>query len=366
MSKIICDVCGTTYPETAAACPICGCARPESAKNVSGENVLSENGERSEYTYVRGGRFSKKNVRKRLKQSAAAAAPVVHHVPEDDDDDEPIENEKSTKGLTIAVLALLAAIVAVVIYLAVRFFMPDLGNMFLPPETTVPATTTEATTEATTVPTVPCTNLTIDDSSVGLTFIGDSWQITASAEPADTTDEIQFFSSNEAVVTVSASGEIRSVGEGDAVITVVCGGQSVECFVNCTVETLPPETTVPEVTTEPTTEPTTPPTTEPTTPPTTAPSGDPTANHTSSATGKYTIRINGEKRKHYDVSVTVGYSFTITLVDSNGNKQDVTWSASNSRVTISGNKVTCNSSGTVNVSCVVDGEKYTCIVRISG
>ena len=26
MNKIICDVCGTDYPETAAQCPICGCA----------------------------------------------------------------------------------------------------------------------------------------------------------------------------------------------------------------------------------------------------------------------------------------------------------------------------------------------------
>ena len=132
MSKIICDVCGTTYPEIAAACPICGCARPEAAKTVSSEGVLSDNGDRSEYTYVKGGRFSKKNVRKRLKQSGVAAGPVVHHVPDEDEDDEPIENEKSTKGLTIAVLALLAAIVAVVIYLAVRFFAPDLGNLFLP------------------------------------------------------------------------------------------------------------------------------------------------------------------------------------------------------------------------------------------
>ena len=25
MSKVICDVCGTTYPDTASVCPICGC-----------------------------------------------------------------------------------------------------------------------------------------------------------------------------------------------------------------------------------------------------------------------------------------------------------------------------------------------------
>ena len=26
MSKIICDICGTTYPSTAECCPICGCS----------------------------------------------------------------------------------------------------------------------------------------------------------------------------------------------------------------------------------------------------------------------------------------------------------------------------------------------------
>jgi hypothetical protein len=288
---------------------------------------------------------------------------------DDEDDDSLYEDEKSTKGLTIAVLALLAAIVAVVIYLAVRFFAPDLGSLFLPSQTTVPVTTTQPTTVVTTLPTVPCTGLTIDDSSIDLTFVGDSWQITAQAEPLDTTDTIQFFSSNEEIAVVTSTGEVRSVGEGNVVITVVCGEQFVECYVNCTVVTLPPETTVPEETVPPTTEPVTQPTTEPTTEPTTAPTepaGDPNVEHINSTTGKYTIRINGEKRKHYDISVGTGDSFTITLVDKDGNKQDVTWSASNSRASISGNKVTCKSSGTVKISCVMEGEKYTCIVRISG
>ena len=27
MSKIICEICGTTYPDTAECCPICGCPK---------------------------------------------------------------------------------------------------------------------------------------------------------------------------------------------------------------------------------------------------------------------------------------------------------------------------------------------------
>lgn len=365
MNKIICDVCGTSYPETASKCPICGYARPAGASHSSVASVLSATSEVSSYNYVKGGRFSKKNVRKRMRDENIEHVPVSVPAQEFVDDDEPIVNEKSTKGLTIAVLALLAAIVALTIYLVVRFFAPNLGAAQKPPVTTVPYTAAPTTTVPTTA-TIPCTGLDLDDTDVLLTFVGDSWRIDAVALPSDTTDVIQFFSSNESVATVSPSGEIRAVGEGSAVITVVCGDVSKECFVNCTVETVPPETTEPVVT-EPVTEPTEPatePTTEPTVPPTTEPSGDSTVVHTTNKTGKYTIRINGESRKNYDVSIAVGQSFTITLVDSNGNKQDVTWSASNSRVSINGNKITCNSSGNVNIFCVVDGEKYTCIVRI--
>ena len=32
MSKIICDVCGTRYPETAEQCPICGHIRTAAGK----------------------------------------------------------------------------------------------------------------------------------------------------------------------------------------------------------------------------------------------------------------------------------------------------------------------------------------------
>ena len=45
MSKIICDICGTTYPETADCCPICGCSRNPS-ENQLADDLLEgmENG----------------------------------------------------------------------------------------------------------------------------------------------------------------------------------------------------------------------------------------------------------------------------------------------------------------------------------
>ena len=74
MSKIICDVCGTSYPETATQCPICGCVRPTDAVTVNTESASAEVLPKNTYTYVKGGRFSKANVKKR--NSANYSAPT--------------------------------------------------------------------------------------------------------------------------------------------------------------------------------------------------------------------------------------------------------------------------------------------------
>ena len=117
MSKIICDVCGTSYPDTATQCPICGCVRPADAHCVSaGEQKETE----KTYTYVKGGRFSKKNVRKRnMNKQTPSAARAVEPVSSEDESE-----KKSNKGLVITAIVLLLAIIAVVLYLAVRYFMP--------------------------------------------------------------------------------------------------------------------------------------------------------------------------------------------------------------------------------------------------
>ena len=70
MNKVICDVCGTDYPETASQCPVCGCVRRGGSQTSAG-NATANSESAAGYTYVKGGRFSKSNVRKRLK-----AAPV--------------------------------------------------------------------------------------------------------------------------------------------------------------------------------------------------------------------------------------------------------------------------------------------------
>ena len=42
MSKIICDICGTSYPETEERCPICGCAPGVAADLLTEERTVEE------------------------------------------------------------------------------------------------------------------------------------------------------------------------------------------------------------------------------------------------------------------------------------------------------------------------------------
>lgn len=77
MSKIVCDVCGTSYPETATQCPICGNAKSEKAA-TSGKPVTQDSG----YAYVKGGRFSHSNVRKRNNGKKELPRTVVPAKPE--------------------------------------------------------------------------------------------------------------------------------------------------------------------------------------------------------------------------------------------------------------------------------------------
>lgn len=114
MGKVNCDVCGTAYPESATQCPICGCVR-------AAEASASDNGrpDNNSYTYVKGGRFSKANVRKRQQGVGGSDSPQKPDVPSENNQE---SAEKADKGLVIAVCVLLLAVIAVVIYIVTRFF----------------------------------------------------------------------------------------------------------------------------------------------------------------------------------------------------------------------------------------------------
>ena len=123
MSKIICDVCGTSYAESATQCPICGCVRPSNAIPVDIDADNQDAGERKNYTYVKGGRFSKANVKKR--QMGIHSESLN---PDDDAQNKSPRKRNGDIGLIIAVCVLLLAILAVVIYIAFSVLLPLAGD----------------------------------------------------------------------------------------------------------------------------------------------------------------------------------------------------------------------------------------------
>ena len=122
-------------------------------------------------------------------------------------------------------------------------------------EKTEPTDTTAAETEASVPATlfrgdgaIPCTGITLDQSSIVFTESGGQTQLRAELLPDDTTDERHFASSDTDVVKVSPVGIVTAVGPGEATITVTCGEEQAVCSVLCdfaapTAPTLPPNIT---------------------------------------------------------------------------------------------------------------------------
>lgn len=237
MSKIVCDICGTTYSDQEEQCPICGSAKDATAASLA-EELLEE--EAAAAAVV------------------AAKSKLVHDFDdddfdfvdededdeddddEDDDDDDDEEEHKSNAGLVIALVLVVLALIAVSAFILVKYFMPNV----LTPETTAPSIveTTEAPAESTEL-TIACESLALTGGSdIVLENEGDNWLINVMALPENTTDALVYASSDETVVIVNEQGKLTAVGEGAAVITITCGQQELKCTVTCD---FTPETTAP-------------------------------------------------------------------------------------------------------------------------
>ena len=252
MSKVICDVCGTAYPETATTCPICGSAKQVSEQTAAGNVPEEEQG--AAYAYVKGGRFSKRNVRRRNSRGGAAEVRVPaterkSRISEDmggnaPENNEGGEEESVNKGLVAVVIVLLLAIIAVLVYIGIRFLAPDNGVQAptAPPTLNVDPTPTgdPDPTEPPTDATVSCTGLTLSQDKLAFTEIGGSFTLSVTVAPVDTTDVLTFKSADETVATVTENGVVKAVGYGVTTITVSCGDitETVEvtCISNFTIE----------------------------------------------------------------------------------------------------------------------------------
>ena len=334
MSKVICDVCGTSYPETTTQCPICGCA-----KNTTNQTTAQpDDADGTGYAPVKGGRFSKNNVRKRSQgtppQRQTQPQPQPKSQPKPQPKPQPKKSEEgegANKILVAIVVVLLLAIVAVVIYIGVRF-LANLGGLDLPGDTG--SSQTENTQPSETDPVeIKCQSIRIeglpDDNLVELVAEGKKWMLTVEKFPAETTDALTFVSSDITVATVNENGIITAVGGGTCTITVSCGGKTLVVAVHCSFgEQLPPTTTVPPVT---------------------IPEG-------------FELKLN---RSDFTLSKE-GETWTLYKETMGVKPSDITWVVDNPEVaTVVNGKVTGVDRGTTTVYATYGDMTVSCIVRCS-
>ncbi len=235
MSKVICDVCGTTYPETATVCPICGSARNSAEQTAAGPVEGAEAGTAG-YVYVKGGRFSKKNVRRRTKGMATPTTTARRRSNESTRDMKNDEEPNNT-GLVIVVILLLVAIICVLAYLIVPSFLE--GN---PEQTENQGENSshvgnqnggdngdEDSSGETDPERIACESLKLSHIKIVLS-VGGTETIVAQLTPADTTDTVKFVSEDPSIAAVDPdTGVVTMLAEGSTVITVICGDVTAQC-----------------------------------------------------------------------------------------------------------------------------------------
>lgn len=263
MSKIICDVCGTRYPDSSEQCPICGCVNNKAGNESAQQRVPAEDFEVPARPGVKGGRFSKANVRKRnqnkpiydepevrakpaVKKEKAKAKPEPEVREEAYDLEDAFEEENGKKGgafINVLLVLVIMALLAVSAYLFLQYFMPNFfgGEPIFPnEEPTVQVTEEPTEPEPTDPPIVHCEQLVLDVTDITLYQAGEMHLLNIQALPAGTTDEIMYISSNEDVATINTEGQITAVAEGSVVISAFCGTQHLEVNVICDFDGTPP------------------------------------------------------------------------------------------------------------------------------
>lgn len=333
MNQIICDICGSEYPEGYDRCPTCSYPRQ------GGEKIVAAGAVETAQEKVKGGHFSSKNVKKRRKaQKKAAQAYVAEEAyAEEAAEAVPAHQERSSnKPLWITIILLLIAIILVGVYIVMRFGQ-GLGA-FLPVQTTVP-TTTAAPTETTQPPAVPCAGMTLESPVIALDEVGQQLRIGMKLVPENTTDALSFVSQDPAVVQVDSEGVLTAVGSGQTTVTITCGKVVRECSVVCwfaDATTAPVETT--------------------------APTAPPETTKATEATEPAVLKLDQE-----DVSC-FNNGETFNLYASVGSKSigrsKVTWSTSDSKVAkVENGTVTAVGKGTATITAEYNGMKATCTVR---
>jgi len=362
MSKIICEICGTTYQETADCCPICGCSRGSAADLLGDELLVEEVDEETKGNTVQGSSQKKKQIFDYDEVNTGKVEDTAE-VEVDESYDEEEEDEEGPRHNTFVVILLTVLIAALLIaagFIFVRYFLPNMGGE----DEIIPETTIEEIepTTAVTELRIPCDTIILHSSKQAeLNQPGFSHLINVAVSPEDTTDVLSFVSADQSVATVSEDGKITAVGEGETIVTISCGDFQMYVNVVCdfTQETEPAtEETAAATEDEESVDETT----------------DETAGESTDGT---TAEVEDEEPKEIDPSIklklkktdiTLGlyYQFRLEL-DCNLDPKDVEWSSEHSYIAKVDEEgvITAMKKGTTDIIVKYGDQEVRCKVRIT-
>jgi len=348
VSRIICDICGTSYPDTADQCPICGHARIEAAEDYLADNPIHNRGKHTEYT-------PGEPVRQKAIFDFDEVNPDREERPDEyygEYDDESQDPPRHNTFLVILLVVVITLLLVAIGFLFFRFYLPNRPEEAPHTQPVQTEAVQELETEATTEPSIPCTNLVLNESKTTFTRAGEWGLLHVTVLPEDTTDLLIYASEDEAVVTVDEKGKITAVGEGETHVYIICGDRQIQCLVKVSFDAVP-ETT-PETQAAPN-----------------AVDHDPQPEETAETQPQQTQPEETEpaaavelKLKKYDVSSTIrGVTFPLEL-DCDLKPEDVTWLTLDSSVAIVRNgEVTTIGPGMTKIIAQYKDQQVECIIR---
>ncbi len=217
MSKIVCDVCGSSYSETEAYCPICGTKRSEEAKPVV-ETTAEERP-------VKAGKYSQTQTNK-------TGSGTTRRTGNERGNNR--SKQDSNTGMIVIVAILLLAIVAVCVFIVLNM----LGDHNDGPVSTGDSYSTTAPNEDD-LGDVACTGIELEvpaNENLVFTDIDQAAiQLTVKAVPENCTEKIvcTYSSSDEKVVLVDNFGNVTPKGNGTATITIAYKDFTITVNVTC-------------------------------------------------------------------------------------------------------------------------------------
>lgn len=365
MSKIICDICGTSYPDTADFCPICGCSK-DAAGSILDEDFLEQSADETvlEQDLPR----KRKEIFDYDEVNSDSGGGQVTYAETDYDEEELDEEDEEPRPNTFLVIILTVVIALLLMaagFIFVRYFLPNMGGKSDAAVQTTQAT--EAATAETTEPGIPCQELyIISGKTIELNKEGQMFLLHVKASPENTTDKILFASGDESVATVTEDGKVTAVSEGETIITISCGVSTMECPVTVKYieETVPPTTEAPETLATEATEGAA----EPQNAETEAPAAaEPTeAATTPSAPAQTNLKNVTLKLKKTDIRLGVYYEYKL-LLDCGLEQNEVQWTSEHPYIaSVDENGVVkAIKSGTTAITATYGDQKVQCIVRCS-